>query len=280
MSNGMSNGNAETCPKQALARPIVIGRINGIGLFTLYRREVMRFLKIFGQTIAAPVVTTWLFMTVFVVAIGDRINPDDDTAFVIFLAPGLVMMTALQNAFASTSSSLVIGKMQGNIIDVIMPPLGPAEVFCAMTAAGITRGILVGVVTMATLVVFGIPILPEHALAAVWFLAISSAIMAVAGLITGLWADRFDSLAAVTNFMLQPLVFLSGTFYTIDRLPPPFETIALYNPVFYMIDGFRYAMVGTASVSPVMGATVLPLTLLLLGGCAFLMLKSGYKLKS
>lgn len=263
-----------------MIRPIVIGRINRVGFITLYHREVMRFVKILGQTVGAPVVTTWLFLTVFAVAIGDRMQLSDGIGLIAFLAPGLVMMAALQNAFANTSSSFVIGKVQGNIVDLIMPPLGPFELFFAMVAAGITRGIMVAVVAMATMLFFDVNIIPVHPLAAAVFLLLSTGLMAVIGLITGIWADKFDSLATITNFVIQPLVFLSGTFYTIDRLPEPFDLLARYNPVFYMIDGFRYAMTGVASTSPLLGGLILSFTMLMLSLVGIALLKTGYKLKT
>jgi ABC-2 type transport system permease protein len=274
------NINKPSASQPAMIRPIAIGRINRVGFITLYHREVMRFVKILGQTVGAPVVTTWLFLTVFAVAIGDRMQLSDGVGLIAFLAPGLVMMAALQNAFANTSSSFVIGKVQGNIVDLIMPPLGPFELFFAMVAAGITRGIMVAVVAMATMLFFDVSIIPVHPLAAAVFLLLSTGIMAVIGLITGIWADKFDSLATITNFVIQPLVFLSGTFYTIDRLPEPFDMLAQYNPVFYMIDGFRYAMTGVASTSPLSGGLILSFTMLMLSLVGIALLKTGYKLKT
>jgi ABC-2 type transport system permease protein len=274
------NINKPSASHPAMIRPIAIGRINRVGFITLYHREVMRFVKILGQTVGAPVVTTWLFLTVFAVAIGDRMQLSDGVGLIAFLAPGLVMMAALQNAFANTSSSFVIGKVQGNIVDLIMPPLGPFELFFAMVAAGITRGIMVAVVAMATMLFFDVSIIPVHPLAAAVFLLLSTGIMAVIGLITGIWADKFDSLATITNFVIQPLVFLSGTFYTIDRLPEPFDMLAQYNPVFYMIDGFRYAMTGVASTSPLSGGLILSFTMLMLSLVGIALLKTGYKLKT
>jgi ABC-2 type transport system permease protein len=274
------NINKPSASQPAMIRPIAIGRINRVGFITLYHREVMRFVKILGQTVGAPVVTTWLFLTVFAVAIGDRMQLSDGVGLIAFLAPGLVMMAALQNAFANTSSSFVIGKVHGNIVDLIMPPLGPFELFFAMVAAGITRGIMVAVVAMATMLFFDVSIIPVHPLAAAVFLLLSTGIMAVIGLITGIWADKFDSLATITNFVIQPLVFLSGTFYTIDRLPEPFDMLAQYNPVFYMIDGFRYAMTGVASTSPLSGGLILSFTMLMLSLVGIALLKTGYKLKT
>ena len=254
--------------------------INFIGTWTLYKREVMRFMKIFGQTIGAPMTTSILFMAVFAVAVGDRITENSDVPYVVFLGPGLVMMAALQNSFANTSSSMVVGKVQGNIVDLLMPPLGPLEILVAMVAAGITRGILVGIVTAIMLSFFGSAGWPMHPITALIFLVLSSAVMATAGMITGIWSTKFDGLAAVTNFVVQPMIFLSGTFYSIKQLPPPFDVLALYNPVFHMIDGYRYAVIGDASFPPIYGMLVLLGILIVLGVICWRILGTGYKLKA
>lgn len=261
-------------------RPIQIGFINVIGTATLYKREVMRFVKILGQTVAAPMLTAVLFMAVFAVAVGDRITDTGGVNYVVFLGPGLVMMAVLQNAFANASTSMVIGKVQGNIVDITMPPLGPLEVMVAMVAAGVTRGLMVAVITAVTLGVLGSAGWPEYPLLAVLFLVLSSTVMAMAGLLTGIWADKFDNLATITNFVLQPMVFLSGTFYAIEQLPEPFDIFAIYNPVFHMIDGYRYAVIGQASFPPSYAALILLGICTLLGVICWLVLKKGYKLKA
>lgn len=261
-------------------RPIHIGRFNAIGFWTLYKREVARFMKIVGQTVAAPMTTAILFMAVFAVAIGDRIVETGDMPYVVFLGPGLVMMAALQNAFANTSSSMVVGKVQGNIVDIIMPPLSPFEVMAAMVAAGVTRGIMVGVVTAAVLAALGSASWPQHPILAVFFLTMGSCVMALAGLIAGIWADKFDGLAAITNFVIQPMVFLSGTFYTIDQLPSPFDDWAHYNPVFHMIDGYRFAVIGEGAFSPLVSGMILLGIIIALGIFCWRILVSGYKLKA
>lgn len=275
-----NNSKPSSAPSSLVIRPIQIGLINWVGLATLYKREVMRFVKILGQSVAAPVITTWLFLTVFAVAIGDRIDVMGDMSLLTFLAPGLVMMSVLQNAFANTSSSFVIGKVQGNIVDLIMPPMSHYELFLGMVAAGITRGLVVAIAAILTLPLLGINIIPANIFAALAFLLLGGGIMAVIGMIAGIWADKFDSLATITNFVIQPLVFLSGTFYTIDRLPEPIAFIAYINPIFYMIDGFRYAMTGFSSASPLWGGLLLSVTMLFLSGLVMYLLKTGYKLKS
>lgn len=261
-------------------RPIQIGFFNSIGTWTLYQREVMRFVKILGQTVAAPMTTAVLFMAVFAVAVGDRMLDDHGLPYVVFLGPGLVMMAVLQNAFANTSTSMVVGKVQGNIVDIIMPPLSPLEVMVAMVAAGVTRGLMVAVITAVTLGFLGSSGWPVHPLLAVVFLVLGATVMALAGLLTGIWADKFDNLATITNFIVQPMVFLSGTFYAIEQLPPPFDQFALYNPVFHMIDGYRYAVIGSASFPPFFAAMILLGICLILGVTCWLVLKKGYKLKA
>ena len=263
-----------------LIRPLRIRYVNWIGLRTLYVKEVQRYFKVIMQTLLAPVITAALFMLVFSVAIGGRVSPVDGVGFIEFLAPGLVMMGVLQNAFANTSSSLVIGKMQGNIVDLLMPPLGPGEVLAAMVAAGVTRGLSVGLVTALVLGVLGGGGWPTMLWLAVVFGVLGSCFMALLGMIAGMWAIKHDSLAAITNFIVQPLAFLSGTFYSIERLPAPFNTIAGLNPFFMIIDGFRYGMTGVleshlqTSVLVVAGMTACLFVI------CFRMLASGFRLKS
>ena len=261
-------------------RPIFIGRINIIGVATLYRREVQRFMTVALQTLAAPVITSVLFLLVFSVAIGNRGNLAGGVDFVVFLVPGLIMMNVLQNAFANTSSSLVISKVQGNIIDLLMPPLGPGELLFGLATAGMTRGVCVGIVTAVTLVSLeghGLPIYPLIALA---YLLLGSLALSFAGILAGIWANKFDEMAAITNFIVQPLTFLSGTFYSINRLPAPFDMMAALNPVFYAIDGFRYGMIGVADRSLLTGFLCLCAVNLGLGVLCYRALSSGYRLKS
>ncbi len=263
-----------------LVRPIFIGRINIIGVATLYRREVQRFMTVALQTLVAPVITSVLFLLVFSVAIGNRGNLSGDVDFVVFLVPGLIMMNVLQNAFANTSSSLVISKVQGNIIDLLMPPLGPGELLFGLATAGMTRGVCVGIVTAVTLVSLvghGLPIYPLIALA---YLLLGSLALSFAGILAGIWANKFDELAALTNFIVQPLTFLSGTFYSINLLPAPFDLMAALNPVFYAIDGFRYGMIGVADQPLLTGFFCLCAVNLVLGVLCYRALSSGYRLKS
>ena len=267
-------------PYSDLIRPITIGQINVVGVLTLYSREVQRFLNIALQTLAAPVITSMLFFLVFSVAIGNRGNLANGIDFVVFLVPGLIMMNVLQNAFANTSSSLVISKVQGNIIDLLMPPLGPGELLFGLAAAGMTRGFCVGLVTAFSLLLIGSQALPTHLTIALIYLLLGSLAMSFAGILAGIWANKFDEMAAITNFVVQPLTFLSGTFYSINRLPAPFDTLAALNPVFYTIDGFRYGMIGVADRPLLTGFFALCAVNLILGLLCYRALSTGYRLKS
>ena len=270
--------------RHTIKRPVEIGVIHWAGLRAFYAKEVWRFLKIGIQTLLAPMVTSVLFLMVFAVAIGDRAQITDaagqPVAFTTFLIPGLVMMAVLQNAFANTSSSLVVGKVQGNIVDMLMPPLGPMELLIGMAGAGMTRGLAVGLVSAFALGLIGSIGWPHHLGIALLFLILGALAMALIGIIAGVWASKFDSLAAVTNFLIQPLAFLSGTFYSIHRLPAPFDWLASINPIFMVIDGFRFGMVGLADQAVAKGLMVLLLVNLILFGICYRILKTGYRLKS
>jgi ABC-2 type transport system permease protein len=266
--------------KVGVVRPVHVATVNWIGLNTLYKREVQRFMKIAMQSLAAPVITSLLFLMVFSVAIGERASFAGDVDFVTFLVPGLVMMNVLQNAFANTSSSLVVSKVQGNIVDLLVPPLGPGELLFGLALAGMTRGLFVGIATALVLVVFAGCEMPPHPLVALGFLILGAFAMSFAGIIAGIWANKFDELAAITNFVVQPLTFLSGTFYSVDLLPTPFDVIASLNPVFYTIDGFRFGMIGIADRPLFTGLFCLLAVNVALATFCYNALHSGYRLKS
>lgn len=268
-------------PAPAIARPQVrqFGAVNWRGLWTLYHREVKRFFKVFTQTLAAPVVTTLLFYTIFTVALQNRVGTVGTVSFTVFLAPGLIMMTILQNSFANTSSSMMTSKIQGNIVDVLMPPISPLEMLCGFLGGGVTRGFIVG--TSATLAMMVLVDFPFHNPAIILFFALTASVMmALLGMIGGIWAEKFDHMAAITNFIVVPLSFLSGTFYSIDRLPAVWQSVAHLNPFFYAIDGFRYGFIGQGDAPFWLGALVM----ISVDGALFLivhrMLVTGYKLKS
>ena len=263
--------------RQLTPRPI--GAINWIGLWTLYRKEVRRFLKVFTQTVAAPVVTTLLFFAVFALALGQVARPTGDVPFLDFLAPGLVMMSMAQNAFANTSSSVMIAKVQGNIVDVLMPPLSSLELAIGYVAGGITRGVLVGFVTLLAVAPFAdvgihsFPIIVFHAVMA-------SMLLSLLGILGGIWAEKFDHIAAFTNFVVTPMTFLSGTFYSVSRLPEALQWIAHVNPFFYMIDGFRYGFIGVADGNLLAGVAMMVGVNVGLVWLLMRLLASGYKLKA
>lgn len=259
--------------------PRTYGVVNWLGFRTLLTKEVRRFLKVYFQTILAPVVTTLLFLAVFALALGRVAAGVHGVPFVDFLAPGLIMMAMVQNAFANTSSSLIIAKVQGNIVDMLMPPLSAAEQTIAVALGGVIRGVVVGLAVGLTMTVF--VTVHIHALFFIVFHAVMGSLMlSLLGMIGGIWADKFDHMAAVTNFIVTPLSFLSGTFYTIDRLPQGFHAFALANPFFYMIDGFRYGFIGHADGSLAVGLAVVGLVDAFLLWLTWRMLATGYKLKA
>ncbi|MBM3564529.1 MAG: multidrug ABC transporter permease [Alphaproteobacteria bacterium] len=252
---------------------------NWIGVWTLYVREVRRFIKVYSQTLVAPVVTTLLFLAIFTLALGPGRVDIGGMPFAEFLAPGLVMMAVAQNAFANTSSSLVISKVQGNIVDTLMPPLTAHELTLAIALGGATRGVLVGALTMAAMIPF-VEIGVAHWGFALFHLCAAALLLSLIGVAGGIWSDKFDHIAAVTNFVVTPLAFLSGTFYTLDRLPDAFARIATLNPFFYMIDGFRYGATGYADASPASGVMVMLAANGLMWLVCWRMFATGYKLKA
>jgi len=256
-----------------------IGTVNWLGLWTLYVREVRRFVKVYTQTIAAPVVTTLLFLAIFLLALGGQTRTVAGVPYTEFLAPGLIMMAMVQNAFANTSSSLMIAKIQGNIVDVLMPPLSPGELVWGFALGGVTRGLVVGLVVAAVIEIF-VPLHIYNFGLAVFHAVAASLCLSVLGMVGAIWADKFDHIAAVTNFIVTPLSFLSGTFYSIDVLPGVWRDVALANPFFYMIDGFRYGLTGHADSSLALGVVVMIVTNALLIVLCHAMFKRGYKLKA
>ncbi len=220
---------------------------NWTGFATLYQREVRRFWKVGMQTVAAPVVTTLLYMMVFVVAVRGAAPPIHGTPFSAFVAPGLIMMAILNNAFANSSSSLLQAKMMGLTPDFLTPPLSALEQILGFALGAATRGVVVGLVTALTIAVLPFTDLQvAHLWAVIYFSVGASLILGFVGIGTGLWAEKFDHLSAITNFLIMPMTFLSGTFYLVDRLPEPFRTASHFNPFFYLIDGFRYGFIGHA----------------------------------
>jgi ABC-2 type transport system permease protein len=255
------------------------GAVNWIGLATLYGKEVRRFWAVATQTVLAPLVTGLLFLAVFVLALGRRVDQINGEPYVDFLVPGLIMMTIAQNAFANTSSSLMIAKVQGNIVDLLMPPLNALEMTIGIAGGGVTRGVVVGLTTGIAMMVF-VPVDIAHPGFVIFHAVAASLLMALLGILTGIWAEKFDHLAAITNFVVTPLSFLSGTFYSTTRLPELWQTVAHLNPFFYMIDGFRYGFIGRADAPVWTGVIVMlgvDLVLLLVVHRWF---RRGYRLKA
>ena len=253
------------------------GLVNWMGLATLYKKEVKRFLRVGPQTLLAPVISNLLYMTVFVLAFS-ALRPDPK-AFMAFLAPGLVMLGILNNAAANSGSSIMTGKMMGSITDVLMPPLSYYELALGWIAGAATRGILVAIATSFALSFFA-PMIPVKIWAVLFFGISAAFMMGMVGVISGVWAEKFDQLAVVNQFIILPLSFLSGTFYPIDVLPATFQKLILFNPLFYLIDGFRYGFLGTSDGPIMTGVIVITLLNLILFIAILIILKSGWRIKS
>ena len=253
--------------------------LNRIGIWTLYRKEVRRFLKVPLQTVIAPLVTVMMFLLVFSVALGRGGRVIEGVPFLEFLAPGLIMMAIIQNAFANTSSSIMIGKIQGNIVDVLMPPFRSSELLFGIIAGGVTRGLLVAVVVLIAML-FVIEVAAINWALALFYALSGSLMLALLGFLGGLWAEKFDQMSAVTNFVITPLSFLSGTFYSITQLPENVQAIAYLNPFFYLIDGLRYAVIGYSDGSIVIGMIVVTLINIALWFVALRLLQIGYRIKA
>lgn len=264
--------------------PVITG-INRVGLFALYMKEVRRFLKVQTQTIWAPAFTTLLFLAIFTVALGREGRVVLGVPFATFVAPGLIVMAMMQNAFANSSFSLLSGKMQGTIIDLLMPPLSSGELMTGILAAAITRAIAVGfAVALAMALWPGVSLSIAHLWAVVWFALMGSLLLATLGLATSIWAEKFDHNAAVTNFIIAPLSLLSGTFYVIENLDPAFQWVSRVNPFFYVISGFRYGFLGAsdmgAAPAVIAAAGGLLMVNAVLAAGVYALLRSGWKLKS
>lgn len=233
------------------------------------------------QAVAAPAVTTLLFMVIFSIALSGSGRGAQGMPFSTFLAPGLMIMALLQNSFANTSSSILIGKVQGNIVDILMPPLSTIELMIGFVAGGLTRGIMVGMSVAIAFILMPNVNLEFHSIGYILYFGISASIMlSLAGLMTGIWAEKFDHSATITNFIIAPLTLLSGTFYSIERLSPFYQTLSQLNPFFYMIDGFRYGFIGRADSDLLIGVLYILALNIILSLITWRMLASGYKLKA
>jgi ABC-2 type transport system permease protein len=268
----------------------VIHRINRLGLWTLYMKEVRRFIKVQTQTIWAPAATTLLYLMIFTVAIGGARSGGArmvlGVPFADFLAPGLIVMGMIGNAFANTSFNFLSGKIQGTIVDYLMPPLSNGELMIGLIGAAVTRAVLVGLALTAVMLLWpGVHLHMAHPWAIVWFGLMGSVMLAVIGLIASVWAEKFDHAAAISNFVVVPLTMLSGTFYVIDNLAPAFQAVSRANPFFYVISGFRFGFLGQSDIggtnAAVMGGAVgLGVLNVVLCAVLYAILRSGWKLKS
>ena len=249
-----------------------------IGFQTLFYKEMLRFWKVATQTVAAPILTAVLYLLIFGHVLEDHVQVYPGVKYTAFLVPGLVMMSVLQNAFANSSSSLIQSKITGNLVFVLLTPLSHWELFGAYVLAAVVRGVVVGSGVFLVTAWFA-----DMSFAAPWWILIfgvlGASMLGTMGLIAGIWAEKFDQLAAFQNFLIMPATFLSGVFYSVHSLPPFWQTVSHLNPFFYMIDGFRYGFFGQSDVDPVVSCLAVAFFLLLLSGLAVQLLKNGYKLR-
>jgi ABC-2 type transport system permease protein len=274
-----NNDPAALWVRHAPGEPVLKG-VNWGGLRTLYIKEVRRFFKVQMQTVWAPAITTLLYLAIFTVALGGGGRTIMGVHFADFIGPGLIVMAMIQNAFANASFSLLVGKMQGNIVDYLMPPLSTGELIAGLVGAAVTRAFLVGfAVWLAMLLWPGVSVEIRHPLWAFWFGLMGALMLAFLGLLTSLWADKFDHAAAVTNFVVTPLSLLSGTFYSIHQLAPAFQAVSHANPFFYVISGFRYGFLGVADSPIAVGAAALLLLNVALWAACYALVRSGWKIK-
>lgn len=260
---------------------MVIRNVNWAGTRALYRKEVRRFMKVQLQTIWAPAVTTLMFLVIFTIALGGAGRQVLGVPFADFIAPGLMIMGMMNNAFANSSFSLLAGKMQGTLIDYLMPPLSNSELLLALVGAAVTRAFAVGGALWLAMALWpGVHVTPAHPWAIMWFGLMGASLTAFVGVLTSIWAEKFDHAAAITNFVIGPMTLLSGTFYSIDRLSPVFRAISHANPFFYAISGFRYGFVAAADGDVAVGSAVLLGLNVGLALLCYTLLKRGWKLKA
>jgi len=266
--------------RRSPGEPVLSG-VNWGGLKTLYIKEVRRFFKVQLQTVWAPAITTLLYLAIFTVALGRSGRMVMGMPFADFIAPGLIIMAMIQNAFANASFSLLVGKIQGNIVDYLMPPLSTGELMAGLVGAAVTRAFLVGFAVWIVMSLWpGVSVAIHHPLWAFWFGLMGSLLLAFLGLLTSLWADKFDHAAAVTNFVVAPLSLLSGTFYSVSQLAPTFRAVSHANPFFYVISGFRYGFLGISDSPLIVGAVGLLVLNLILWLICWSLLRSGWKIKA
>ena len=254
-------------------------QFNAVGFYTLLRKEVMRFWKVGVQTVFSPMVTTLLYLLIFSYVLEDRVNVYPGVGYTEFLVPGLMMMSIIQNAFANSSSSLIQSKVTGNVIFVLLPPLSSLEFYLAFVLAAAMRGVLVGV-SIYIVAIFFVDLSLNHLGAILLFAFLASSVMGAFGVIAGIWAEKFDQIAAFTNFFVMPLSFLSGVFYSINDLPDFWRGVSHLNPFFYMIDGFRAGFIGHSDVPMWYSFSFVAGFLVVLSALAVYLLHTGYKMRS
>ena len=274
------NDQANQWVRFAPGKPVLKG-VNWGGLRTLYIKEVRRFFKVQLQTVWAPAVTTLLYLAIFTVALGRSGRTVMGVPFAHFIAPGLIVMAMMQNAFANASFSLLVGKIQGNIVDYLMPPLSTGELIAGLVGAAVTRAFLVGFAVWAAMLLWpGVSVGVRRPELVFWFALMGALLLSFLGLLTSIWADKFDHAAAVTNFVVTPLSLLSGTFYSVDQLAPHFRAVSHANPFFYVISGFRAGFLGTSDSPLLVGAVGLLVLNVMLWAVCYALLKSGWKIKN
>jgi len=280
--NDQSKSAGAPSPAPALPEPGVprIRNVNWAGMRALYMKEVRRFMKVQLQTVWAPAITTLLFLVIFTVALGGERRTVLGVRFADFIAPGLIMMGMIQNAFANSSFSFLAGKIQGTIVDYLMPPISTSELLSALVAAAMTRAFFLGcTISLAIALWPGVDLVPRHPWAIAVFGLLGTMFVSFLGVLTSIWAEKFDHAAAVTNFVIAPLALLSGTFYSVDRLSPLFQGISHANPFFYAISGFRYGFLSAADSEIARGVTVLVLLNAGLAWLCYLLLRKGWKIR-
>ena len=274
------NDHANNWVRFAPGNPVLKG-VNWGGLKTLYIKEVRRFFKVQLQTVWAPAVTTLLYLAIFTVALGRGGRTVMGFPYADFIAPGLIVMAMMQNAFANASFSLLVGKIQGNIVDYLMPPLSTGELMAGLIGAAVTRAFLVGFAVWVVMLLWpGVSVDMHRPQLVLWFGLMGALLLSFLGLLTSVWADKFDHAAAVTNFVVTPLSLLSGTFYSVRQLAPTFREISHGNPFFYVISGFRAGFLGTSDSPLLVGSLGLLVLNMVLWGACYVVLKSGWKIKN
>ncbi|MEP7130338.1 MAG: ABC transporter permease [Sphingomicrobium sp.] len=274
------NDQPQNWVRNAPGEPVLKG-VNWGGLKTLYIKEVRRFFKVQMQTVWAPAITTLLYLAIFTIALGRAGRTVLGVPFANFLAPGLIVMAMIQNAFANSSFSLLVGKIQGNIVDYLMPPLSTGELIAGLVGASVTRAFLVGFAVWLVMLLWpGVSVDIRRPELVLWFGLMGSLLLAFLGLLTSIWAEKFDHAAAVSNFVVTPLSLLSGTFYSVHQLSPAFQRVSHANPFFYVISGFRAGFLGVSDSPLLVGAIALLVLNLMLWAVCYQLLKSGWKIKN